>query len=103
MKRYYVYILKCADGSYYTGVTGNLEQRLRVHENGDNIGCYTYSRRPLTLVYYDYFHDVRKAIAFEKQVKGWSKRKKEALMQSDWDRLKLFSRNYTQYGKPESE
>lgn len=103
MKRYYVYILKCADGSYYTGVTGNLEQRLRIHESGENIGCYTYSRRPLTLVYYDYFHDVRKAIAFEKQVKGWSRRKKEALMQSDWDKLKLFSRNYTQYGKPDSE
>ncbi|ULT41343.1 GIY-YIG nuclease family protein [Niabella defluvii] len=55
MKRYYVYILKCADGSYYTGITGNLEQRLRIHESGENIGCYTYSRRPLTLVYYDYF------------------------------------------------
>ncbi|MGN7788062.1 GIY-YIG nuclease family protein [Niabella sp. 22666] len=50
MKRYYVYILKCADSSYYTGVTGNLEQRLRIHESGENIGCYTYSRRPLTLV-----------------------------------------------------
>ncbi|ULT41344.1 hypothetical protein KRR40_42875 [Niabella defluvii] len=48
-------------------------------------------------------HDVRKAIAFEKQVKGWSRRKKEALMQSDWDKLRLFSRNYTQYGKSDSE
>lgn len=98
MKRYYVYILKCADNSYYTGITSNLEQRLRIHQNGDNKGCYTYFRRPVVLVYCDYFNDVRNAIAFEKQVKGWSRKKKEALIASDWERLKILSKNYTQFG-----
>lgn len=100
MKRYYVYILKCSDNSYYTGITSNLERRLHQHENGYYEGSYISSRRPVTLVYYECFHDVRNAIAFEKQLKGWSRKKKEALMRSDWDTLKLLSRNYTQYGRP---
>ena len=100
MNRYYVYILKCADHSYYTGISSNLEQRLRIHQNGDYKGCYTYSRRPVTLAYYTCFHEVKNAIAFEKQIKGWTRKKKEALMQSNWDTLKLLSRNYTQYGRP---
>ncbi|MGJ7032805.1 GIY-YIG nuclease family protein [Niabella hirudinis] len=103
MKRYYVYILKCADNSYYTGITNNLERRLHQHENGYYEGSYTSSRRPVTLAYYECFHDVRNAIAFEKQLKGWSRKKKEALMRSDWDALKLLSRNYTQYGSPSGD
>ncbi len=100
--RYYVYILKCSDGSYYTGMTGNLEQRIRIHETGENITCYTYTRRPVALVYYDYFTDVNNAIAFEKQVKGWSRKKKEALMDSDWDKLKILSKNYTEFKNPKA-
>jgi len=69
--------LKCADDSYYTGITSNLQQRLREHQSGEINGCYTQSRLPVLLMYCDYFHDVNNAIAFEKQVKGWSRRKKK--------------------------
>lgn len=100
MKRYYVYILKCSDGSYYTGITNDVERRFAEHQNGEVEGSYTHTRRPVELVYYDYFHNVNNAIAFEKQVKGWSRKKKEALINSDWDKLKLFSKNYTQFGPP---
>lgn len=67
MKRDYVYILKCPDGSYYTEVTSNLDQQLRKHEFSENPGCYTYSQWPLELVYSNYFHDVNNAIAFKKR------------------------------------
>lgn len=66
MKLFYVYILKCSDGSYYTT-------------------------------------DPNIAIDFEKKLKGWSRRKKEALIKGDWDKLVAFSKNYTQFGKPKED
>ncbi len=71
-KYYYVYILKCSDDSYYTGFTNDFERRFAWHEEGNDQESYTYSRRPLELVYADYFTDLKQAIAFEKQIKGWS-------------------------------
>lgn len=76
MKAYYVYILKCSDNSYYTGVTNDYERRLYEHNAGIDRKSYTFRRRPLQLVYVTEFRDVEEAIAFEKKVKGWSRKKK---------------------------
>ena len=91
MKTYFVYILKCSDGSYYTGITNNLEKRFHEHQTGINNSCYTFRRRPVELVYSTMFYDVLQAISFEKQVKGWSRKKKEALIKENWNDLKKFS------------
>ena len=88
MKLYYVYILKCSDNSYYTGITNNLERRIVQHLRGIQKVCYTYSRRPVELVFYSMFNDVLQAIAFEKQIKGWSRKKKQAIINDEWDKLK---------------
>ena len=88
MKQYYVYILKCADSSYYTGMTNNINRRLLEHQNGINRECYTYKKRPVALVFYTEFNEVLQAIAFEKQVKGWSRKKKEAIIKDKWEDLK---------------
>ena len=93
MKTYYVYILKCSDNSYYTGVTNNIERRLFEHNSGFNVGCYTYNRRPLELVFVTEFNDINQAIAFEKQVKGWSRKKKEAIINNRWEDLPELSKN----------
>jgi len=70
MKYYYVYILKCSDDSYYVGVTNDFERRVIEHNTGINKKAYTYSRRPVQLLYQDYFTDINEAIAFEKQTHG---------------------------------
>ncbi|WP_294304271.1 GIY-YIG nuclease family protein [uncultured Chryseobacterium sp.] len=92
MKRYYVYILKCSDNSYYTGVTNDIEKRIQYHTEGINPDSYTYSRRPVELVFHTEFNDVNQAIAFEKQVKGWSRKKKEAIINDEWEKLPNLSK-----------
>lgn len=87
MKTYYVYILKCSDNSYYTGFTSNLTKRFEEHSNGKYIDSYTYSRRPLTLAFFCEFTDVNIAIATEKQIKKWSRAKKEALINEEYEKL----------------
>ncbi len=87
MKTYFVYILKCSDDSYYTGITNNLERRLTEHNQGINPKCYTYNRLPVKLMYFDKFDNPNDAIAAEKQLKGWSRKKKEALFERNWDRI----------------
>jgi putative endonuclease len=99
MKFYYVYILECNDESYYTGVTNNLDERIAQHESGYVMTCYTFKRRPLKLVYSVQMDDINQAIALEKQIKGWSRKKKETFINEDWDRLKILSKNYTEFGK----
>jgi putative endonuclease len=98
MKTYFVYILKCNDSSYYTGFTNDIERRMSEHHSGKNKDCYTFDKRPLELVWFETFNDVLNAIAIEKQIKGWTRRKKEALIKEDWDRLVQYSKNYTQFG-----
>jgi putative endonuclease len=88
---YFVYILECSDKSYYTGVTNDLEIRLMQHESGENLCAYTFSRRPLLLKYYQRFDYIEHAIEFEKQVKGWSRKKKEALFLEDWKEITRLS------------
>ena len=98
MKTYFVYILKCNDNSYYTGFTNNLDRRFTEHLSGKNKDCYTYDKRPVELVWFETFNDVVNAIAIEKQIKGWSRRKKEALITENWEKLIEYSKNYTQFG-----
>ncbi|SCY18146.1 GIY-YIG nuclease family protein [Microvirga guangxiensis] len=82
------YILRCADGSYYTGTSrsGDLETRISQHNQG-LFGGYTATRRPVELVYSAHFENITDAIAYERQVKGWSRAKKEALISGDFDTL----------------
>ena len=87
-KIYFVYILKCSDDSYYTGITNSLDRRLAEHNSGINPECYTATRKPVELVFALEFKYVDKAIAFEKQVKGWSRKKKEAIIRDNWEALK---------------
>ena len=92
MKSSFVYILLCADGTYYTGVTSNLEKRLVEHKSGKNIGSYVSKRLPIKLVYYEHFMDINQAIEWEKRIKKWSQKKKESLINDNWERLKELSR-----------
>ncbi|MCX7549343.1 GIY-YIG nuclease family protein [Xanthomarina sp. F2636L] len=99
MKFYYVYILECSDASFYIGVSSNIEKRLYQHNSGLDKNSYTYSRRPVTLKWLEMFTSPEEAITIEKQLKGWSRRKKIALINEDWDKLIEYSKNYTQFGK----
>ncbi|MBO9692439.1 GIY-YIG nuclease family protein [Chryseobacterium sp.] len=93
MKIYYVYIVKCSDNSYYTGFTNDLERRINEHNDGLNPESYTYTRKPVELVFYYEFNDATQAISFEKQIKGWSRKKKEAIINDNWDLLPMLSKN----------
>ena len=87
MQQSYVYLLKCSDNSYYTGVTSNLYQRMFQHDTAFFPDCYTANKRPLQLVFYAEFTDINLAIEKEKQIKKWSRLKKEALINGDFDAL----------------
>ncbi len=82
-----VYMLRCADGSFYTGMTVDLTRRLTEHELGLDEMSYTYSRRPVQLVWSQEFPTHDEAFACEHQVKGWSRAKKEALINGHWDMI----------------
>jgi putative endonuclease len=88
----YVYMLRCADGSYYVGsATGHdLAPRIDQHNAGSYPG-YTFTRRPVVLVWSEYFDRITDGIAAERQIKGWSRAKKEALTHSDWTSLSRLS------------
>lgn len=88
-----VYILECSDGSYYTGVTNDMDRRLWEHQTGYDPGCYTFFRRPVKLLFSSWFPDPLQAIAFEKQVKGWSRAKKEALINGEYEKLPGLSKS----------
>jgi len=91
MRTFFVYILKCSDNSYYTGITSNLDLRLQHHQAGLKKDSYTFSRRPVEVVFYAEFTDPNDAIAIEKRIKGWSRKKKEALINEDFDTLVYLS------------
>jgi predicted GIY-YIG superfamily endonuclease len=92
MLYFYVYILKCRDGSYYVGHTDDLEKRLVEHQLGLIPTCYTIKRLPVELVYIDTTSSRYEAIAFERQLKNWSRKKKEALISGNWHELKLLAK-----------
>jgi LAO/AO transport system kinase len=87
----WVYILRCKDGSYYSGVTSDLERRLDQHFHSD--AGYVAKRKPFQYLWSDEFANIDDAIAFEKQVKGWSRAKKEALMRGDWPKIQELARS----------
>ncbi|MCW5724179.1 MAG: GIY-YIG nuclease family protein [Maricaulaceae bacterium] len=95
----FVYILRCADGSYYVGSHRGDDVMTRVvqHQAGEG-GDYTRRRLPVTLVYSDWFDRAEDAVAAERRLKGWSRAKKEALVRGDGAALKALSRGRT--GKP---
>ena len=84
----FVYILRCIDGSYYTGITRrDLEERLSEHQNGVDPKSYTFSRRPVVLIWNAHFDRIDEAVETERRVKGWSRVKKEAMMRGDYNAL----------------
>ena len=106
MKQYYVYILVCADGLTYNGITDNLARRFSEHQNGLNKTAFTYKRRPVQLIFQQEFNDVLQAIYFEKKIKKWSAKKKLALAEGNLNLLQILSecRNASHYKyKPKHE
>lgn len=101
MRSYFVYILKCKDDSYYTGITNDPDKRLWQHNEGLINNSYTFSRKPVKLVFTSEFENVYDAIAAEKRIKGWGRKKKEALIKGDFDLLHDLSkcRNITSHTK----
>ena len=91
MYNYYVYILLCSDGLVYTGITNNIERRLKEHQNGGKPNSFTYKRRPVELIFSQEFNDVLQAIYFEKKIKKWSNKKKLALANGEFDLLQILA------------
>lgn len=92
MAKYHTYILKCSDGSYYTGSTRDLEGRLEKHNDGRGAN-YTRKRRPVVLVYIEEFDQIDKAFNREKQIQGWRRDKKKALIKGDLNKLAKMSKS----------
>ena len=90
----YLYILRCVDDSYYIGTSRKaLDMRVAEHNSGE-LGGYTSTRRPVRLVFSQHFEIINDAIAAERQVKGWSRAKKEALIAGDWGRVALLAQRH---------
>jgi predicted GIY-YIG superfamily endonuclease len=94
----FMYILRCSDDSYYTGSTKNLELRLAQHQRGNGAN-HTKKNLPVQLVYFEEFDRIDSAFYREKQVKGWTRKKKEALINSKYVRLNELAKcqNETHY------
>ena len=90
MSRSYVYILECSDGTYYTGSTKYLSRRLKQHATGEG-PRYTRLRLPVKLVYYEEFNRIDHAFYREKQIQGWRREKKKALIKGMKERLPRLS------------
>ena len=87
------YILQCADGSYYTGCTTDLDGRVAHHEAGTH-GGYTATRRPVTCVWAEEFQTIHDAIDAERRIKGWSRAKKAAMIAGDWSSVQRAARSH---------
>ena len=90
-EHYFVYILECAQGEYYIGLTNDLLKRFTDHEEGKYADCYTFKRRPVKLMYYETIPFLKEAVERETQLKKWSRKKKEALIQQDYHKLHLLA------------
>src|SRR5438477_10131580 len=91
MEPFYVYMLRCADGSFYVGHTDDLDRRIREHETG-LCGGYTAEHLPVELVHSETYASRDEAFSRERQLKGWSRAKKRALIQGDFTKLKELAR-----------
>ena len=83
---FWAYMLRCADDSYYVGQTDNLENRIDAHIASEPT-CYTTTGRPVSLVWSQEFATREESIAAEQQMKGWSRKKKQALIRDDWKEI----------------
>ncbi|KRC59775.1 MULTISPECIES: GIY-YIG nuclease family protein [unclassified Nocardioides] len=88
----WTYMLRCSDDSYYVGSTWDIEGRVWQHQQGELGAVYTYRRRPVELVWCVWYDRVEDAFRFEKQVQGWSRKKREALINGAWNELPDLSR-----------
>jgi len=92
MKRYYVYAIRCFDGTFYIGVTNDVDRRFWEHQHESDPSAYTHNRGPLILEHVSEFDWIHEAIAFEKKLKAWSHRKKRAFIEADYNALRRYSR-----------
>jgi predicted GIY-YIG superfamily endonuclease len=90
---FWVYMLRCSDGSYYTGHTDSLECRIAQHFSGAIPSCYTFNRRPLVVVFSQEFPTREEALASEQQIKGWGRKKKEVMIRGDWAEVTRLARS----------
>jgi predicted GIY-YIG superfamily endonuclease len=88
----YTYIVRCADDSYYVGSTWDLEARVWQHNSPTLGAAYTRRRQPVVLIWSCWFDSIEQAFRFEKQVQGWGRRKREALVRGEYDALPELSR-----------
>lgn len=88
---FWTYILRCADGSYYTGHTDNLDHRISQHQTGSHCD-FTSRRLPVTLVWNENFATRIEALEAERRIKPWSRKKKEALIRGDWAELSYWAK-----------
>ena len=92
----WTYILECSDGSYYVGSTFDLDRRMWEHNHSDTEGAaYTRRRRPVRLVWSAHYDSVVEAFAYEKQIQGWSRKKREALIDGEFEHLPGLARRRT--------
>ncbi len=85
MNTYYVYLLKCADGSYFSGITNDIDRKLKEHCLGQKSGCWTYSRRPLKLVFLTSSDDPGWALDLDKRIKKWKRSRKRTVVSETFD------------------
>lgn len=91
MRQFYVYILKCSDGSYYVGHTDDIEHRIGAHRVGLG-GVYTSKRLPVEVVFVQDFASRYEALVMERQIKRWTRQKKEALIADKWNDLMILAK-----------
>ncbi len=94
----FMYILECSNGLFYTGSTNNLELRVAQHRRGEGAN-FTRKHKPIKLVFVQEFQSIEEAYIREKQVQGWSRKKKIALINGDFDKLPNLSRNTSEAQK----
>jgi len=92
---FWVYLLRCADNSYYIGHTDDSAKRIAEHQTGAIPGCYTAKRRPVQLVFSQDFPTREEAVASERQIKGWNRKKKEAIIRGDWAEVSRLAKSKT--------
>ncbi len=95
MTDFSVYILECSDGSFYVGHTDDIRKRIAEHNNGIFRQCYTFSRRPVKIVFQQIMPSRNEAFCAERQIKGWSKAKKKALIVGKWHDISIFAKAYS--------
>jgi putative endonuclease len=93
MNNFFVYFLKCNDGSYHINHAGhNIKEKIMAQKQGLMPDCYTYTKRPVELIYFEAYETLQEALKKEKQYRGWSRAKKEALMAGDFELIKQLSK-----------